>query len=46
MDNRIFFNSRDERLRIDISKIVYFEADGNYTDIIVINKLRASVCMN
>jgi len=23
----VFFNSRDELLRIDISKIVYFEAD-------------------
>lgn len=46
MDNLVFFNSRDELLRIDISKIVYFEADGNYTDIITVNKLRASVCMN
>ncbi len=42
----IFFNSRDELQRIDVSKIVYFEADGNYTDIIMVNKLRASVCMN
>lgn len=42
----IFFNSRDELLRIDTSKIVYFEADGNYTDIIMVNKLRAAVCMN
>ena len=42
----VFFNSRDELLRIDISKIVYFEADGNYTDIIMVNKLRATVCMN
>ena len=42
----IFFNSRDELQRIDVSKIVYFEADGNYTDIVMVNKLRASVCMN
>ena len=42
----IFFNSRDELLRIETSKIVYFEADGNYTDIIMVNKLRAAVCMN
>lgn len=42
----IFFNSRDELLRIGIDKIVYFEADGNYTDIIMVNKLRASICMN
>lgn len=44
--NLIFFNSRDQLLRIDIEKIVYFEADGNYTDIIMVNKLRAAVCMN
>ena len=42
----VFFNSRDELLRIDTSKIVYFEADGNYTDIIMVNKLRGTVCMN
>ena len=42
----IFFNSRDELQRIDVSKIVYFEADGNYTDIVMVNKLKASICMN
>ena len=42
----IFFNSRDALQRIDISKIVYFEADGNYTDIVMVNKLRASIGMN
>ena len=42
----IFFNSRDELQRIDVDKIVYFEADGNYTDIVMVNKLRASICMN
>jgi len=42
----LFFNSRDELLRIGIDKIVYFEADGNYTDIVMVNKLRASICMN
>ena len=42
----LFFNSRDELLRIGVDKIVYFEADGNYTDIIMVHKLRAAVCMN
>lgn len=42
----VFYNSRDELLRIDISKIVYFEADGNYTNIVMVNKLHATVCMN
>lgn len=42
----LYLNSRDEFLRIDISKIVYFEADGNYTSIILNNKMKATVCMN
>lgn len=42
----IFFNSRDELVRIETSRIVYFEADGNYTDIVMVNKLRAKVNMN
>ena len=42
----LYFNTRDELNRIDVSKIVYFEADGNYTDIVMVNKLRASICMN
>lgn len=46
MDNLLFFNSRDELLRIDTAKIVYFEADGNYTNIMMVNKLRGAVCMN
>ncbi len=43
---KLYFNTRDELNRIEVSKIVYFEADGNYTDIIMVNKLRASICMN
>lgn len=42
----LHLNSRDEFLRIDVSKIVYFEADGNYTNIVLINKLKGVVCMN
>ena len=37
----LYFNTRDELNRIDVAKIVYFEADGNYTDIVMVNKLRA-----
>lgn len=43
MEKRILFNSRDELLRMDISKIVYFEADGNYTHIVSLNKLKATI---
>ncbi len=42
----LYLNSRDELLRIEFSKIVYFEADGNYTRIIMNNQLKAVVCMN
>jgi len=43
---RLIFNSRDELLRIDVARIVYFEADGNYTYIVTCNKLKGTVCMN
>lgn len=42
----LHLNTRDEFLRIDISKIVYFEADGNYTNIVLANQLKGVVCMN
>lgn len=42
----LHLNTRDELLRIDISKIVYFEADGNYTNIVLSNQLKGVVCMN
>lgn len=42
----LFLNSRDEFLRIDISRIAYFEADGNYTNIMRANGLKGIVCMN
>lgn len=42
----LYLNSRDEFFRVDITKIVYFESDGNYTHIILNNKLKATVCMN
>lgn len=41
--NRILFNSRDELLRIEVEKIVYFEADGNYTHMVSRNKMRATL---
>ncbi len=42
----LHLNSRDEFLRINISRIVYFEADGNYTNIILTNNLKGVVCIN
>lgn len=42
----LILNTRDELLRVDISKIVYFEADGNYTSIVLSNRLKAVACMS
>lgn len=44
--NYLYINSRDEFFRVDITKIVYFESDGNYTNIILNNKMKATICMN
>lgn len=42
----IYFNSRDELLRVNISQIVYFEADGNYTHFVLPNKLKGNIGIN
>ena len=42
----IYFNSRDSLIRVDVSKIVYFEGDGNYTHIITANKMNSFLTMN
>lgn len=44
--NYLYINTRDELIRLDCSKIVYMEGDGNYTHIVLVNKQKASVCMN
>ena len=44
--SKLYFNTRDELNRIEVSKIVYFEADGNYTTVVMVNKLRAAIYMN
>ena len=43
---RIYFNSRDRLIRIDIQKIVYFEGDGNYTYIVTANKQKVCLTIN
>lgn len=42
----VYFNSRDELLRLSIADIVYFEADGNYTKVVTANKLTSVVGLN
>ena len=46
MSEFIYFNSRDELLRIDVPSIVFFEAEGNYTRIVLANGFEGLVCIN
>lgn len=43
---RIYFNSRDRLIRLDITKIVFFEGDGNYTYIVMANKQKICLTLN
>ena len=43
---RVYFNSRDKLIRLDVQRIVYFEGDGNYTYIVIANKKKVCVTMN
>lgn len=42
----VYFNSRDKLIRLDVQKIAYFEADGNYTYIVTSNKQKVCLTMN
>lgn len=46
MTNKIIFNSRDELLNIDLARVVYFIADGNYTRVVLGNKIVCTVGFN
>ena len=41
----LYLNSRDSLLRLDVSHLVYFMADGNYTHIISANKAKYTIGM-
>ena len=43
---RVYFNSRDKLIRLEIQKIVYFEGDGNYIYIVTANKQKVCITMN
>ena len=46
MEKWIYFQNRDELLRVNLQKVVYFEADGNYTNIYMVNEMKIVVGMN
>jgi DNA-binding LytR/AlgR family response regulator len=43
---RVYFNSRDKLIRLDIQKIIYFEGDCNYTYIVTANKQKVCLTIN
>ena len=43
---KIYFNSRDKLIRLNVEKIVYFEGDGNYTYIVTANKQKVCLTLN
>lgn len=42
----MYFNTRDELLRVDLRKVVYFKADRNYTDVYYLNGLHMTLPTN
>lgn len=47
MNKFLYINSRDELFKLDVSKVVFFESDGNYTHFMMSHgKLKGSVCMS
>lgn len=42
----LYLNSRDELLRLDTDRIVYFESEGNYTNVVMTNKIKNKVSCN
>jgi len=42
----LYFNNRDELLRLEVDSIVYFESEGNYTNVVMTNKLKNKVTCN
>jgi len=42
----LYLNTRNELIRLDCFKIVYMEGDGNYTNIVLANKQKVTICMN
>ena len=43
--SRIYFNSRDELIAVDFSRVAVIQADGNYTRIIYMNRHELTLSM-
>ena len=43
MENTLLFNTRDELTRIQLDRVMYFESDANYTNVIFANGAHATL---
>lgn len=48
MNNKtcLLFQTRDELIKVDLSCVVYFESDGNYTKVVFLNECSIIVLTN
>lgn len=46
IQQKLYFNSRDRLIRLDIQRIIFFEGDGNYTFIVTANKQKVCITLN
>lgn len=42
-ETTLFFNSRDELVKVRLERVAYFEADANYCHVVFINGARATL---
>lgn len=42
-ETTLFFNTRDELVRVRLEKVAYFEADSNYCHVVLINGTKATL---
>lgn len=42
-ETTLFFNTRDELVRVRLEKVAYFEADSNYCHLVLINGAKATI---
>lgn len=42
-DTTLYFNTRDEMIKVSLSRVAYFEADSNYCHVVFINSASATI---
>lgn len=42
-ETTLFFNTRDEMIKVKLDRVAYFEADSNYCHVVFINGVRATL---